>query len=298
MASHRQALRIVGLTLALAAAFALFVWIVPWQAELAETNFQANLIRLQAFLFDGPHQSALLGSSLSGRLLPAYFKGTSLAPLANLGLDGSSALLGLDLALTNPPPLVLVEVNTLLKPYDANDELLAKTLHGFMFQVAGKVGLFRAENRPSSMLYSWLKTRRTQGRVAPTGPRPQASAAPSSEHPETPALDPEVEATKANLRARIAALKARGTRIVLVQIPTGARFNSANNPSVAFADELAHEFHLLQVDLDAECASRGKVLSFTDGIHLAPAAARETSQLLAQLLPKSASASVKVGSAR
>ena len=294
MPSHRQALRIIGLTVLLAGMSALFVRVAPWHAELAETNFQANLIRLQAFLFDSPHQSVLAGSSIAGRLLPTYFEGTPLAPLANLGLDGSSALLGLDLALTNPPPVVLVEVNTLLKPYDANDELLVRTLRSFMFRASGKVGLLRAEWRPSSMIYSWLKTRRAQGRGAPAGPSPRAPTALAGDPLRAPAADPGLEATKAHLRARIQALTAHGSRVVLVLLPTGRRSNSSNNPCLAFADELAREFHLLQLDLEAECSSRGRVLTYSDGLHLAPAAARETSQLLSQLLPKTESAAANV----
>jgi hypothetical protein len=55
---------------------------------------------------------------------------------------------------------------------------------------------------------------------------------------------------------------------------------------------------LLQIDLDAECLSRGKVLTYSDGLHLAPAAARETSRLLSELLPEGESAAIQARQAR
>src|SRR5437660_7207526 len=115
MSRNRQVLCILGLATFLLAAFGVVTWLAPWRAELAENNFQANLIRLQAFLFDPPPRAVLVGSSLSGRLLPRFFEGTELAPVANLGLDGLSPVFGLKTVARRPPPLVLIEENTLLR---------------------------------------------------------------------------------------------------------------------------------------------------------------------------------------
>src|SRR6266496_1401013 len=107
MSRNSHALRILGLSAAFGVILVIFGSVTPWRAELAETNFQANLIRVQAFLFDPLPRAVLVGSSISGRLLPSYFAQTSLAPFANLGLDGSGPSLGLDFVLQRPPPLVL-----------------------------------------------------------------------------------------------------------------------------------------------------------------------------------------------
>ena len=107
-------------------------------------------------------------------------------------------------------------------------------------------------------------------------------------------LTPKLLETGKGVGAKIQALKAQGCRVVLVRLPAGQRFTSANNPNMAFADQLARELSLVQIDLDAECSSRGKVLTYSDGLHLAPAAARETSRLLSELLPEMESAAVQV----
>ncbi len=284
MTGNRQALRIIALFAALAGSFYLLLLVGPWRAELAETNYQANLIRLQTFLFAHSPKSVLVGSSLSGRLLPRYFHQTQLAPIANLGLDGSGPLFGLDIVLRQPPPVILVEANILLQPHDANDDMLAAATESVGFRLARYVPLLRADARPSSILYTWFKLRRKTATAnpapAPAPPRPNAFEA-----GEISAPNPKEQDGKEKLRAQFRALQQRGCRVILVRLPTGWKYNPTNHPSLAFADELAHEFNLPQLDLLGECSSRGQVLSYTDGLHLTPAAAQEVSRVLAQLVP-------------
>jgi hypothetical protein len=285
MSRNRQALCIIWLSALLVAGYAIFARVAPWHAELAETNFQANLIRLQAFLFDPPPRAVLVGSSLSGRLLPDYFDGTQLAPLANLGLDGSSPLFGLDLTLTRPPPLVIIEVNTLLRPGDANDKLLAATIRGFGFRLSRCLPILRARSRPSSMLYTWLKLRRNDAAgIPPDAPPDATNEPPALTVTPPPSRKPNYGVSQDRLRAQIQALRARGCRIVLVRLPAGHRSASSNNATHDFSDDLAQEFNLRQFDLGAEFSSRGRPISYTDGMHLTPASARAASRLLAELL--------------
>ena len=152
--------RIIVLAVVLTAASALLIKFTGSRAELAETNYQANLIRLQDLMFGPAPKSVLVGSSISGRLLPSYFKGSQLEPVANLGLDGSGPPLGLQFCLQRPAKMVFVEINTILKEWDKNDATLEDAARSTTFQLARHVPLLRAGFRPSSVIYSLLKARR------------------------------------------------------------------------------------------------------------------------------------------
>jgi hypothetical protein len=287
MSPNRQTLAILWLTLALGG----LSWTLPhttwWRAELAETNFQANLIRLQAFAIGPPPKAVIVGSSLSGRLLPSYFENTWLSPVANLGLDGSSASFGLGLSAERPPGLVLVELNTILKPHDNNDELLDSTVRSFGFQLSRRLPPLQARGRPSSVLYSWIKSHQ-RGRPG-SEPLPAPSVVASK--PETQGASPiqNTQLVRDEIRAQIQKLVSLGSRVVLVRLPWGNR-NEASNPAFEFGGDLARELKLAQIDLEQECARRGHVLRYTDGLHLAPASAREASRTLAELAAASSPA--------
>src|SRR5262245_7452517 len=76
----------------------LLVAILP--AEFAGSPYQQNLLRierLQRRVEAGAGLSnVLVGTSIAGRFLPEYFSGTSLAGLANLGLDGTTPAFALE----------------------------------------------------------------------------------------------------------------------------------------------------------------------------------------------------------
>ncbi len=273
----------------LTGSYGLLTRMFPARAELAESNYQANLIRLQAFLFDNCPRTVIAGSSISGRLLPSYFRGTGLAPVANLGLDGSSPLFALELVLeAKPPPIVIIEENLLLKPEDANDASLRAATESFGFKLAKEIGIWRADIRPSSLLYSWLKSHQKK---APHSTDSAEQKAPTPRSPASPGL--------ASLRCRnklgeqIRALRARGSRVVLMRVPTGPQFVPKDNPSLPLGAALAREYDLCEVDLEAECAKRGQALSFSDGVHLTPASARQVSALLGELVSEETSTAKK-----
>jgi hypothetical protein len=282
MTRNRQALRILWLTLLLAAAFSLLMRATSWHAELAEANSQANLIRLQSFFFDPAPETVLVGSSFSGRLLPRYFDNTRLAPLANLGLDGSGPGLGLDLTLTRPPPVVVVEVNTLLRPPDANDAILISAVHSFRFRLSRYLRIFRAQSRPSSILYTWLKLRHTDAppaaEVAPEIPGRSPASIPD---PASTGLDPKLAEDR--FRSQVQSLVAHGSRVIMVRLPAGRQGNSDDDPASVLGKNVAGELMVPYLDLGAECSRRGHALAYTDGYHLGAASAREVSQLLAEL---------------
>ena len=277
MSRNRQALNILWLTILLAAGFALLVRITSWRAELAETSYQHNLIRLQNFLFDAPPRAVLVGSSLSGRLLASYFDGTPIAPVANLGLDGSAPAFGLEVVLKRSPRVVIIEENLLLIPPNINQVAMVDAMQS--------LPMLRANSRPSSMLYTWAKSWRAP--AVDSSPRLTPKPA-TTNGPAALSLAPSSSAgapsAKAKLRAQIKALQDRGCRIILVRLPMSRQFTSRDNFNFALGDELKREFNLAQIDLDHECARRGYVMKYTDGFHLAPLAAREAAQVMAELV--------------
>jgi hypothetical protein len=280
MPRNRQALWILWLTLFLAIGFALLLGLTSWHAVLAEANSQANLIRLQSFYFDPPPKTVLVGSSFTGRLLPEYFENTGLAPVANLGLDGSSSEVGLRLLEARPPPLVIVEVNSLLRPPDSNDAMLLSAVHSFRFRLSRYLVLLRAQSRPSSILYSWLKLRRDP--AGTTGPTAAATREPPQSQTQiSAALDPKVAA--ANLRGHLRSLAGRGSRLILVSLPAGAWEGTGEDSATRLGRELSTELRLPYLDLDAECSSRGRNLVYTDGHHLGASSAKAVSELLAEM---------------
>jgi hypothetical protein len=287
MPRNRQTPKILLLTGALAALSLGLLHTRFWRAELAETNFQANLIRLQVFLFGPQPKAVIAGSSFAGRLLPSYFENTRLWPMANLGLDGSSAMFGLGFCAERPPRLMFVELNTLLRPPDHNDQELEATVRSFGFRLARYIPLLQARGRPSSVLYTWMKARRGGnqnseiiGTTAISG-----DAQPHSGTSGGIDWDPTMARTKEQVVDRIKNLRRLGCQVVLVRLPWGNRYSN-RHPAFLLGDELTRELNLVQIDLALECAKRECVLVYTDGMHLSPASAREASRILAELAPE------------
>ena len=277
MASPRQAGWIV-----LAALVGVGVWSLAYRwlprAELAETNFQANLIRLQSWRLEAPPPNVIIGSSIAGRLLPGNFAGTPLASMANLSLDGSGPELGLRLVLarSNPPPRVFIEFHRLGKPWNANDDTLLAALREPGFALAGAVPGLRADARPTTLLYAWLKRRQD--------PPPTPAS-----HPATNAVVRSVAAGAfvrpewfGHFAGQVAELRQRGCEVILIRMPVG-RENPAAAEAANDADALAHDLGLRLVDLNREAIRRGLNLSYTDGLHLSSGSARQICSLLAEL---------------
>jgi len=284
MAQHVQARGILLSAACGLLAFAIFVLAVPTRAEFAETAYQANLIRLQAFLFGSEPKAVLVGSSISGRMLSSYFDSTPLRPLSNLGLDGSGPVFGLKLVSNRPPAIVIVEANRFYKAPDSNDVMLHDAMEGRLFRAAQQIPFLRADRRPSSLLYSWVKLRRegNPSRPQPNGTNqdPQYNVWPN------PAQIPlEMEPLKKMTSTVLRSLREKGSYVVVVRLPTG-HLRALDVDGLLLASAIVGELELPTIDLESECLSRGYNLEFTDGIHMTPASARHSSQLLAELVEK------------
>lgn len=276
MKSARQAAGMIGLMLGMVTTWSLLRPVLP-RSDWAENNFQANLIRLQAWQLDPHPSTVLIGSSIGGRLLPGYFQNTSLGAVANLGLDGSGPEAGLRLLLlsSNPPPLILIEGHRLAKNWGTNDDLLLEAIRSPQFMASRWVTGLRADVRPSSLLFSFLK--RHSGGGSATVPSTNASLHVAVETP-----DPGWEE---RLRHLVDQLRRRGSEVRLCRLPVG-RENPTSDSTPDFIADLAEAWGTPYLDVDRECKRQGLVLTYTDGLHLTPDSARKAAIVLAELNAK------------
>lgn len=273
------------LVLATAMAFAYFALVraAGLEAELAETNFQANMIRYGDYFHEGPHEAALAGTSISGRVLPQYFSEDGL-DLANLGLDGAmvATSVGVFARHPSPPPLLMVEMRTLGNPAGANDAQLVAALETPSFRMASFLPPMRAAYRPSSIVYTRLKLARDGslggGKALPK-PSSQSiragmlASAPRT-HPSPPPDDPTVN--------RLLELERAGVRIVLVHLPDG-RPLAKSTPS-AFGMRVHQSTGWPVLNVPKMMLEAGYEPSYTDGLHMAAPTSRMSARMLAKAL--------------
>ena len=287
MKPGRQALAIVLLAFALAAAYSLWCDFSGQGPEFAEDPYNANLLRLENFQFKDSLNVVLVGSSLTGRLVPRYFAPADTGSVANLGLDASGPLFGLKVVAghTPAPRLVLIEANLLAKPPDANESELTIAMDSLEFRLARYCPLFRTANRVSTRLYAWLKAGQDAALERRIEVRPKESASfptPAPVVTSSPGeVAPTASAVKSLLRARLQSLRDRRARIMFFRMPPG-RYSKAGS-ATDLAGELAAEFHAPILDLYQALNARGVVLVYTDGVHLAAPSARRAAAVLAEL---------------
>jgi hypothetical protein len=277
---HRQAIAIVAVALALLAGWRVALGWLGGAAEFGESNYQANRIRIERYLArPKAPEYVVLGSSLSGRLRASGFAGTAMSDVAVLGFDGSTPLLGMAL-LTNRldlPRVALVETFLFDRGWKANDQLLLDGLSGPGMGLARADRLFAADQRPTTLLYSWMKERRDRANAG-TAPRTNdAVRLPSP--PETPgSAGPE---TLAQLREAIRALRDRGVEVILVDMLTGEKRMPGERLAPDTAELVSREFGLRRIDLRRDWFARGWEPGYTDRRHLDGASANALARLLA-----------------
>lgn len=269
----RQTRRILGLAAVLLLAWSAAVQWLP-RPELAETNYVANRLRIERWMLGPVASNVVVGTSIGGRLLPAYFDGTRLDTMANLGLDGANPDTGLSLVLQRPipPARVFLEVHRLVMPPSDNDRKLLDLVEGPGMAVSRTVPWTRADWRPSTVLYGWLK-RRQSGTAA------TAVEAPAGGSPEA-GIDP---GWLDRVKRKVDAVQSRGSKVVLLRLPVGRE-----NPAPGAPDRLAEmvaQLGLPLVDLQARSIRDGVTITYTDGLHLAPSSAAQVSRWLAEQSP-------------
>ena len=271
------ALGVVLIALALGFLYAFAVDRLHRKAALAESNFQVNLLRIGEFLYAKQAPDiVMVGSSLTGRLLPDFFKEHK--PL-NLSLDGSTVRMGMSIIAAKGEPVryLLVEENRVNKPDSENELLLSDALKEPQMRAAKWFPFLRAAYRPSSVLYFALKAK-VDASAAPapaSNPVPVASSLPlqdNLQHRSKEILEAE---------AMIRILRANGTQVIIFGLPEG---NAPKFGPSVLQQDLGPE--VPYIDVGAELAAVGHLPLYSDGMHLLAPSAKAASTVLERALAK------------
>lgn len=234
------------------------------QADYAESNLQANLARISTYFFQPTPENLILGSSLSGRLLPKFFLecGRSFGTLA---MDGAGVPMGLELlpAKQEMPQRLFLEANSLFFRSPANEQTLREAIQNPVFRLGEFFYFCRPQSRPSALLYSLLKHAR-EARESGT------SGLPPSEGPGGTEITREMDG---HLLRQIGPEK---MQIFLVVIPSG-RGETMPGPA---ARNLAAEMNARWIFPREHLQSEGKELRYTDGLHLDQNSARRVCRVI------------------
>ena len=239
------------------------------QAILAESGVQANLIRVSKILYAPPAPVVLVGSSLTGRLLPSYFSGIS---VSNLALEGGSSLDGMQLLLSLKvyPKSLLVEENSLTRPQNNASAFLFENATGVQMRLSRYLLTMRPEFRPSSIAYSLLKIRSDQKRKTSNN---EPAAKSELANIQIPVAAEKTEANQRLFYQLAEVMSAKGTKIGVFRLPSGgASFLNIQLPSQSQT--------FIRKDLTTEYVNQFGDPHYTDGIHLLSQDARQFSGIL------------------
>jgi len=130
---------------------------------MATNQWQDNMVKAQHFLYNEDVDTAMIGTSLSARILP-----DSIPSVRSVAFGGCAVEDGLRLILSKPkvPHCVLVETNLFLR--NGNDELVEKMTKGIIPQVKRWIPSLRESNEPICLLSGLM--------IKAAGTNPQAAA--------------------------------------------------------------------------------------------------------------------------
>jgi predicted Rdx family selenoprotein len=247
-----------------------------WKVRFADSNFQANRIRLQSLILDAPAPVILAGSSVTARLVPAYFTQTSFPRVTNLGLDGCVVAFALEIIAERPlteHPIIIVEQYSMLLDTMSNEETTRAAITPANLRLPALSGSFRADVRPTALIYSALKEQRDRKGGFP-GPKtliPQKIADLTQE--QLKHLD--------RSRNALRALQKKGARLVFMRIPCGETEGPDGERAPDFFTDLAAELDSPVIDIPALMRKNELPLRYTDGLHLVSSSAQDVCRLLA-----------------
>jgi hypothetical protein len=261
------------LALALAACFAAqkaAIHALGGPSTKSESNYFSSIARIQESA-SAPAHVLLLGSSLTGRLPD---RGDGFASVANLGCDGGSAvdtLRALDRGLIPAAPILVIEGNTLFKAQAGQTSGVGEAMSKPWFKAGLQFPAVAAGARPSGLAYTTIRSRKFGRAEGPDGPSLPVQPSPSIlTEPVSLNNDDQRELLK-ELAQITNRLTARGHRLLLIILPPGA---PPDSPNQKIPRAWAQMSAVPLIDL-TEGLPPGS-LSYTDGIHLAPASAAAT----------------------
>lgn len=274
---HNFPWRIVFIALLFLVSWMTYLAATGTRADLAESNLQANLIRITRYLRTKDPDIVLVGSSIAGRLLPEYFEQSGREVL-NLGLDGSRPLFAFEVLRAHPkkPRLVLLETDNLFQPLMANDDVLRDAMNATTAKLGVSIPFLRPEARPLTVAYDKLKAWREK-LIRGSG------QAPVRPPPPTPGLP----GNYGEVKSAVEALRAAATSVVLVKVPSG---DGWAEPADGAARQLSQDTGLELWEPGLSIYSKeGNVLRFSDKLHLDGPSARKVSEWLVQRISQTGS---------
>ena len=122
------------------------IWLFP-TLGMATNQWQDNMVKAQHFLYAEDTDTAMVGTSLSARILP-----DSIPSIRSVAFGGCATEDGLRLILSKPtlPHCVLIEANLLFRK--GNDELIDKMTKGVIPQLRRWIPSLRECNEPICLL--------------------------------------------------------------------------------------------------------------------------------------------------
>jgi hypothetical protein len=267
----RNAVVILMIALALLFLHGVFMQCTGFHALHSESNLQSNLLRLHRYFSSSePCQGVLVGSSISGRLYSEYFRDQGVE-VANLGLDGSRPIYSLDLLLDRGviPKFILIEANTIFWDYTGNDAAITKEIDSPTFRIGSWISPMSPEARPSSVLFSMLKSLQERSGSGIKVERKKDGSNVSVPVPDTYGKALEL----------IRKLGEKGVPMALVSIPAG---NS--DPQLEHLTKLAKESRVPLITLRDRLPNMGDNLRYSDGLHLVQDSAKQVVNALVDAL--------------
>jgi hypothetical protein len=263
------------LTFALAACFglqSLALNLVGGRTTKSESNFFSSIARIQTGAAEPVADVFLLGSSLTGRF-PS--RSAEFTDVANLGCDGENAAVvmrGIDKGILPLPPVLVIEGNTLYRELSPTGSVVAGVIDSSWFKVGRKVPNVGATARPSAFAYSILLERKV-GRAddGERAPLPVDSKPVIASASDMSPLPQDAADLVAELSQLIKRFQSKGTKILIVQLPPGAAPESLNT-RLPYA--LSQQAGVPILDLSRNLPPG--TITYTDGIHMAPASAAAT----------------------
>jgi hypothetical protein len=221
-----------------------------------------------------------LGSSLTGRLPD---RAMGFPGVANMGCDGGSAidaLRAMDRGLLPVAPVLMIEVNTMVRALDPMPSEVGLAMDSFWFQLGIKCPPLSAYARPSGFFYSPLLARRIGNFSTGDEPEdlgevgsPQAASMPH--HVTWGGSEQELIDEVADIVRR---MRESGIRVIFYWIPPGRDGAPVSDWVLAMAAASDSEFWDLGGKADPS------LIQLTDGAHMAaPSAARTVRSVMKAL---------------
>lgn len=243
-------------------------------AALAESGGQTNLIRLSSLLNGADGAAVFVGSSLTGRLMPAYFPpGT----VTNFALEGCGSIDGINLllALKKSPRVLFVEENSLTREVSQSNTFLSDSAKSVQVRLSKHLPLLRPEFRPSSVTYSWLKSKIDDRRSSPATSDEGENALARQQISGNMST---VEKNRQMFLDLAKLLHSQGVEVCVFRIPDGlGAFPDVDLPESGASFSRA--------DLRDEYRSRFGPAHYSDGLHFLAKDARQFAELLRSTFP-------------